>query len=211
MIAKDSGGQFEQAPAGAYMARCYKLVDLGTQITRFQDETKAARKVVISFELSGERMTGKYHPDSKGRLFSVQKWYTLSLGSKANLRADLESWRGRKFTDEERAGFALKKLLGAPCMLNLVQDGEYTNIAAISAVPKGTVVPKQENQSVYFSLEKDEFDAGVLKSLPEKTQEKIKASPEYQHLVNPEPDERDDAGSEEGRPDDADESSSVPF
>jgi hypothetical protein len=68
-----------------------------------------------------------------GKPFTVSKFYTASLGEKANLRADLKNWRGRDFTDEELAGFEAKNILGKPCMLSVVEtesEGKtYSNIA----------------------------------------------------------------------------------
>ena len=54
----DSGGkEFEQAPAGTHVARCIKLIDLGTQFGEYQGKPTSARKVVVSWELPNEIMT----------------------------------------------------------------------------------------------------------------------------------------------------------
>jgi hypothetical protein len=49
----------------------------------------------------------------------IAKQFTLSLNEKANLRADLASWRGRDFTPEEIRGFDLKNILGHWAMISV--------------------------------------------------------------------------------------------
>ena len=48
--------------------------------------------------------------ETHGRRFDVARVYTLCLHERAALRKDLESWRGRKFTEQELDGFDLEKL-----------------------------------------------------------------------------------------------------
>jgi hypothetical protein len=50
-----------------------------------------------------------------GRPFAMFKNYTLSWSEKANLRLDLQSWRGKPFTQEEMRRFDLETILGAWC------------------------------------------------------------------------------------------------
>ena len=84
-----------------------------------------------------------------GKPFLVGKTYTLSLHKKSSLRPDLESWRGRPFTEVEAEGFDLEKLLGANCQLNLMhtsKDGEtYTNVQAIVPAHKEMMPLKPED------------------------------------------------------------------
>jgi hypothetical protein len=82
-----------------------------------------------------------------GRPFIVQKRYTASLNEKATLRKELESWRGRPFTQEELDAFDLDKLIGANCQLNIqhvTKEGKlYANV--VSIVPLGKNMPKMES------------------------------------------------------------------
>jgi hypothetical protein len=176
------GGQFENPPSGTHVARCIKLIDLGTQPVTFNNETKYQRKVVVTWELPETLMEGLYKPEFKGKPFAVSRRYTQSLDHRSALRRDMESWRGRQFTKEELAVFDPKGILGKPCMVNLVEEGEHLNVAGISPMPKTMQCPKQINPSVYLSLERGEFDAAVFASLPDKVKEKIVASPEYKAL-----------------------------
>lgn len=176
------GQQFENPPTGSHIARCYAVIDLGTQQHSWQGETWGSRDVRISFEMPHELMTGKYNPDVKGKPFSVHLTVKQSLHVKAKLRPLLEGWRGRKFTKEELAGFDPKKLVGLPCRLALVENGEYVNVSSVSPLGKGEVCPKQINPSVYLSLNDGEFDQAAFAGLHEKTKEKIAKCAEYAAL-----------------------------
>lgn len=180
---KESGTQFEKAPSGSHVARCYALVDLGTQPQRpFQGEERPpARMVRISFELPTEKMLGTFDEKAKGRPFSVHVTLKQSLHPKANLRRYLEGWRGKKFTPETIATFDPKKLIGLPCRLALVENGDYINVDSISPLGKDDVkkMPKAVNAPVFLSLEPEEFEQEMFNQLSEKTRAKIAASPEY--------------------------------
>lgn len=178
---KDSGGgDFEQAPAGTHVARCVRLIDIGTQFGEYQGKPNAARKVVVAWELPNERIT---EGQDVGKPFLVNKWYTASLGEKANLRRDLVNWRGREFNDDELKGFEAKKILGTTCMLALTPNEKgKIRVTGVMKLPKGTEAPKQVNPSIYFSLERDEFSEATFKSLAEFWQNEIKKSPEWADL-----------------------------
>lgn len=178
-----SNGNFEQAPIGSHMARCVRLTDLGTQESEYQGAKSTRRQLVLSFELPDEPMTTG---ESAGKPFLISKFYTASIGEKANLRHDLISWRGRDFTKEELDGFELQNILGKPCMLSIVKNDKGKSvISTISGVPKGVTVSPQINETIYFSL--DEFDNAVFSKLGNKMQEMIKRSPEYRLLQSRSP------------------------
>lgn len=206
------GAKFENAPTGSHIARCIGLVDLGTQHHKgFQGQPDwASRDVRITFELPATMMTGIYHPESKGKPFGASITVKQSLHTAAKLRKLLKGWRGRDFTKEELAAFDLKDILGKPCLLNLVENGDYVNIDSIAALPKGTKVPKQVNPTTYFSLAPDEFDVNAFGNLHEKTQEKIKASPEYAALFSGEQ-QPEYTGEEPDGPPPQHEDSDIPF
>src|SRR5262245_51935946 len=110
---KPTGGDFTPPPAGTHAAICYRLVDLGTQMGEYKGQPKEQHKIVVSWELVDENM-------DDGKPFSIHQRYTFSLHEKAKLRADLESWRGRTFTEEELNAFDLENLLGKPCLVSIV-------------------------------------------------------------------------------------------
>lgn len=192
LIAKNTGGDYELAPEGMAVARCYRIIDLGTQSVIYKDAEKSAHKISISWEMPEELM-------KDGRPFSIFQQFTLSLHKKSTLRPVLESWRGRKFTDEEAEGFDITKLLGVPCFINIVHvkagDTIYANIAAITPLLKGTTCPPAVNTPVLFNLDRESFDQKVYDSFSEKLKEKIAASPEYNALHS---DVNEQAQGEEG-------------
>lgn len=176
MIAKDSGGgSFEQAPVGTHVARCHKLIDLGTTLQEFQGEAKKRHQIIIGWELPNELMTtGEF----AGQPFTTSAFYTLSLHEKANLRHILKNWRGRDFTEAELAGFDLKTILGATCMLSITQNEKgRAEVGAVMALPKGTTVPAAVNPPTYFSF--DEFDQSVFDSFSDKMRALIGKADEY--------------------------------
>ena len=170
LMAKDSGGgDFEITPAGNHIGICYMVCDLGEQEVDWQGAKKVMRKVRFSWELPNELM-------KDGRPFSASKKYTLSLGDKANLRKDLESWRGRAFSDQELEGFELFNVVGKACMINVIHETAngktYANVASVAALPKGMPAPVMVNKKVMFSLN-DDNAVDVFNGLPEWLQKMI--------------------------------------
>ena len=170
------GGDFEQCPPGSFAARCYQIIDLGHQTFEWKVEAKVAPKVRITWELN-EMM-------QDGRPFSISREYTASIGDKANIRKDLEAWRGRPFSSEELRNFSLENVLGAPCLLGVVhkpsKDGSkvYANVGSIMALPKGMPSPELVNPAVKFDI--GEFDQNIFNSLSSYVQKKILMSKELE-------------------------------
>lgn len=177
----NGGGDFEQPPVGTHSARCIKIIDIGTQRSEYQGKAIIKRQCIVGWELPTELMT---EGDLAGKPFVVSKFYTASLNEKANLRKDLENWRGKAFTEQELMGFDSKNILGKPCMLSLtMNDKNKVRVTGVMALPKGLSVPNQINPSVYFSL--DEFDRKVFEGLSDGYKKLIQTSPEYQQIQNP--------------------------
>lgn len=175
------GGDFEQPPVGTHVARCIKIIDIGTQRGEYQGKATLRRQCIIGWELPNELMS---EGDHAGKPFTVSRFYTASLGEKANLRKDLENWRGRQFTDEELNGFESKNILGKPCMLSITENDKHrVRVTGVMALPKGTPVPNQINPLTYFSL--DEFSQEAFDKLSEGIKKLIQVSPEYQQATSP--------------------------
>jgi hypothetical protein len=179
MKVSDKGGSdFQTVDSGNYVARCYKLIDLGTQYGEYEGKPTSARKVVIGWEFPTELM-------DDGKPFVTSAFYTMSIGEKAKLRSILKDWRGRDFTPEELCSFELKTILGTPCMLNMVANKKGKIVpGSVSAMPKGMKCDNQINPSVYFSLDEDEFQPEVFDTLSDWFKAEIKKSPEYQALMD---------------------------
>lgn len=177
------GGDFEQPPVGTHIARCVKVIDIGTQKGEWKGNAIFRRQCIIGWELPLALIS---EGDWAGKPFAVSRFYTASLSEKANLRKDLENWRGKSFTAEELNGFDSKNILGKPCLLSLTEnDKKKVRVTGIMAVPKGTQVPDQVNPPVFFSLEKADFNQETFDALSEGYKKLIMVSPEYQDLKNP--------------------------
>ena len=183
MIVKSTGTVSDPCPAGNHVARCIGLIDLGTQEESYQGKPKQQRKILVKWETPLE--TKVFKVENGEQPYVISKEYTMSLGEKANLKKDLESWRGRAFTEQELAGFDLKTILGAPCLVNVIHnDNGYAKITSVSPLPKGTTCPTAVNKFQYFSLE--EFDKAMFDSMSDLWKKKIESSPEYKSLGSPE-------------------------
>lgn len=179
--------QFQIAPAGTHLARLYRIIDLGTQMRDYEGKVTMSRKAKFFWELHGEDAAGKPLLTTEGKPLIQSKEYTLSLGEKANLRRDLEAWRGKAFSEDELKGFDIKTVLGQFCMINISHrekgDVTYADLKGVSAVPaiyKKAGLPEGINPVVLFSL--DNFDQQLFDSLSENIKDTIRKSPEYRAL-----------------------------
>lgn len=177
-------GDFELVPAGVYLARCYQMIDLGTQkVVSKQFGTKSVRQVMLYWEILQDDDGKDVFMEDGKRVFSISKTYTLSMHKKAGLRKDLDSWRGEPFTDAEADGFDITKLLGVFCKLQVVHnksgDRVFANVNSIMTTKKKA---KGVSALVGFSVEDPEMD--VYESLPEWLQNKIADSKEWADDTN---------------------------
>ncbi len=170
LMAKDTGGgDFVLAPQGNHVARCYQVIDLGMQKGSYKGVDNIKHQVFINWELPNTLM-------EDGQPFSIAGWYTVSLNEAANLRAHLESWRGKAFTKDELGGFELENVIGVPCMINVVHNTNdagsvRAKISAITPMPEEFECPAAVNAPVgYFIATHDE---AVFQSLPEWMHKKI--------------------------------------
>lgn len=183
MLWKSNGTDYEQAPLGTHVARCVRLIDIGTQGSEYEGKKSSRRQVVVSWELCEELMT---EGDFAGQPFLMSKFFTQSLNEKAKLRQWLITWRGRDFTPEELEGFDAKNILGVPCLIS-VTASETTGKSIVSGVmklTKGIKPPAQITPTTFFSLEPGEFDRAVFEGLPDGFKRMVETSPEYQELSN---------------------------
>lgn len=138
IIAKDTGGGggFTQAPGGVHAAVCCDVVDMGVLEVTYSNKTKKQHKIRVVWQIEQAMEDGKP--------FIVQKRYTLSLHEKASLRADLESWRSKPFTEDELHGFDVETVIGAAALLNVVPEMKngtvYSNVKSIMKLPKNFTV-----------------------------------------------------------------------
>ena len=183
IIAKSSGSNYPKqvTPAGSHVARCYGMIEVGTEESEYKGEKKVGHKVIVDFELPLE--TAVFREGEPEKPFVISKEYNLSFHEKATLRLHLEAWRGATFTDEEAKNFDITRLVGKACMLNITHkksaDGTktYANINSISPIPKGLTCPDQVNPTRILSY--SDWNQEVFMGLPEWLAKKITATPEF--------------------------------
>lgn len=177
IIATAKSGNYTPISSGAHLAACISIVDLGEQLNDFNG--KMQRRVMLTWEVPDDTISTE-----EGEVPRViSKEYTTSLSDKATLRAHLEAWRGRKFTDTELAGFDLKNVLGKACQINVIHNEKgYANINGVMAVPKGMPAPALYHELLYFDLT-DPACLGQMDKLPAWVQDKIKKSVTYKELA----------------------------
>jgi hypothetical protein len=138
MVKAPKGGDFVPAPEGLHRAVCVDVWEPWTEENpRFpgkDGKPKVQTKTRLVFLLDAQM------PD--GRPFEIAPKYTLSLHEKSSLRRDLESWRGRAFTDEECEGFDLETVIGVNCQIQVIhkkgsQGGTFANVAGIMPLARG--------------------------------------------------------------------------
>jgi hypothetical protein len=185
---KPEGGNFIQVEPGTYVARCYLMIQIGTIEIEYKGEKKKQHKVAVTWELPTE--TAIFHEERGPEPFVVSKKYTLSMHEKSNLRKDLESWRGKGYTDEEAKHFDITKLLGQPCLLSVIQQPRpddptktYTAISSISRMMKGQDCPPQVNPTKVLSY--DNFNWELFESLSDYMKDMIRKSDEFKRLQEP--------------------------
>lgn len=173
-IARDTGGgEFKMVPAGAHLAVCDQVIDLGIQDG---GQYEPRQKIYLRWQIPGERVEWEKDGRTMEGPAVIGRTFSLSLSEKSNLRPVLESWRGRPFTAQELRGFDIKNVLGAPCMVQVthetLRDGkQFAKVAAIMSIPKGTAKPQIEGEALYYDTE--DPDPAILGKLSKWIREKV--------------------------------------
>lgn len=151
IVATQGTNEFPKVPTGVHNARCVRVIDLGTQRNDYGGNITYKRQVLIIWEV----------PDQMANdvPMTISKFYTLSLHEKSNLGMDLVSWRGRPFTEQEKQGFDITKLIGIPCQINVMHnDSGKEKISSVMPLGKDTKIHEQHHESISFSI--DDFQKG---------------------------------------------------
>jgi len=175
MLAKEKSTGSTPVDEGTYVARCFRIADVGTQHGEYQGRATERRQIIVSWELPTELLE---EGEWAGKPKAVHSFYTLSLHKKANLRHDLENWRGRAFTAEELEGFEVGTILGASCLVTITHtESGRAKVSGVTALPKGMEVPPAVNDEIFFDLDKgwDHLD-DLPNSLPSRNHTPISAS-----------------------------------
>jgi hypothetical protein len=180
LTARDPGGtSYEPVPEGVFQAVCYGIYDLGTQYNERWNKT--AHRVIITWETPENRIELEKDGKTVNLPRAISREYTLSLHQKAQLRKDLENWRGRTFTKEELAGFDLQNILKANCMIQIIHtkkdDKTYANVSAIMPLMKQISRLQPENSVKFFSFE--DADPRIPEDTPQWIIDKIQDAKEW--------------------------------
>lgn len=184
LVARNDGGEFELPPEDTMLAVCVAVIDLGNQENKFFN--KVHRQVLIMWELPEEMA-------KNGKPHTVQKFYNLSLHENANLRKDLEAWRGKAFAEKEiEEGFQMRNLLGKWCYLSVVHKQRSTSagaktraeISSIAKLRKSDTEKTQDyeikTEPLYFDF--NSFNWETFKTIPGWIQQIMKNSLEMKQV-----------------------------
>ena len=175
-------------PEGLHPAVCSMVIDCGVWERTGKFGTKQIHELYLRWILPNCII-----PDGEyaGQPAAVGNRYNFSMFKKANLRKDLETWRGKPFSDSEADSFDIEKVLGGTCNLQLyTSDAGYTNIQLITPY-RGPRLPAPEAPVVF-----DTSTPGIFDQLPEWVQKKINLpseealadQSEYADVVDGQPD-----------------------
>lgn len=184
-----SGAPKTPAPAGTHLARCVRVIDLGTQNDTFNGKPKQSEKVMLCWELPT-----KLHvfDEEKGpEPYLLSKEYTWFLGDSSNLTKDLTSWKGEKMSEAVKKTFKITNLIGKTCLLGVAHkqkegdDRVFANVTSILPMVEGMECPKQVTESIIYDVRQGR-DATFAK-LPAWIQKKIEACENWKTRSAPEP------------------------
>lgn len=179
---------FEQPQTGMVSAVCINVVDGRYVKTTYMGQDKGhQRKIFILWEIAQRIKEGQF----AGQHMVIAKEYTFAVGDKANLRIDLESWRGKKFEERKNSDgtvslltekkdnekivkvpFAVDMLIDANCILYLEDVGKSRPFI------KPTKVMKFDSK---YTPVKREYDINYIPNwLAKKIEERPLSNPDIQ-------------------------------
>lgn len=167
----------ELLPIDNYMARCCKVIHVGTTEYEKNETTYENNKAVLFFEIIGA---------AEPTLVSEE--VILDTNKDSKFRKLLNNWRGLDLTDEEAEAFDITVLAGKPCMVNIGHetikyDGgvfDKERILSISKMPSSIKCP--EGKQPVAVLDYDNWQDAVFTELPSYIKKKITGSKEYKTL-----------------------------
>ena len=181
IIASSASKTMQTIPAGTHVARCVGMIHIGTIPNTFNGESKLQNRVWVTWETPDETIEFKEGEGKKP--YWISREYTLSMHEKSKLREHVEGWRGKGLNETQARSFDIEKLLGQPCLLNIIHnDKGYANINGIASLPKGMSCSEQVSETRVLTY--DNFNKEIFESLPQFLKDKMKESLEYRALSN---------------------------
>lgn len=178
-----AGEEFKkQLPTeGMVNAKCYAVIDLGSQENEWKWVKKLQRQIQVSFETDQMWEFG-----DKGTFpLSVHKTYSFFITDSSNLTKDLTSWLDN-FVNTKEQPFNVFDLVGKSAELMVLHHTSKAGklSAKIMAIKPWKKEWELINPEVMLSL--DSFNEDEFLKLPEWLREKIQKTQEYAKIINPE-------------------------
>jgi hypothetical protein len=173
----------EIVPQGTHIARCIRLIHIGTIPETYMGEARMINKIRLTFEFPEELRVWKEGEDAKPMVHDQE--YTLSMGGKSNLRKVVEGMIGTTLLDDEAFAFNHEDLVGMACLLSIkhktsAKGNTRAEIASASPLMKGQVAKEAFNTTTILTYEK--WDEEKFNKLPKFLQDKIRSSSQYKVL-----------------------------
>lgn len=173
--------EYPKPEPGLHNAVCSNIFDIGVQKSNYNNIIQFKNQIIICWELEARQVNEDL---SGGQRFRIYKTYNLSQGKtiteKSKLKMDLETWRGKAFTDKELEGFNLSVLIGVPCTLNLIENKSktngktYLNIASLSKkMPSVQALTPETDRTIIPQWIKDKIEEGKRNINSQNTQPEI--------------------------------------
>ena len=178
-------------PPGVYVARCYRVVYLGTRDTGFKTETGAPNiqnQLFFTFEIPS--LMAEFNGEQKPLVISSPdinfKFYVADKpGARVpTLNTYIEALLGRQITKEDEKTLSISSLNGNACLIKVVDNKGYPKIETVMPMLQGMECPPRINFPSIFDW-RENFSKEVLEKFPEFIRKKIYAAYEYQPLLNP--------------------------
>jgi hypothetical protein len=174
----------EPIESGQYDARCYGIVELGhvTKFNKFKEIEERINEIVIMFEIPELMFTWERDGKEVTTPKSMYPRFKVSMHEKSKLRQFISAWFNKPFPDDESAyNFDFSKLIGHCATLNVIQNGDFTNIQTIGPLHKSVKLDKQFNESINFGI--DDLQSPVYETLYPWIKKRIMESEEYTALA----------------------------
>jgi hypothetical protein len=167
-----------------YPARLVQVVDLGVQPRSYKGEEKDPQPMILlTYELVGEFLVDESGEPDPGKPRWVSESFPL-YGLKAEKAKSNQ--RLAVLDPQGVVGGNFAKLLGTPCMINIVQQAGKKDPTAIYAKIDALAVMRAKDRIGLADLvneprvlDLDEPNKAVFDELPEWVQEKIRTSIEF--------------------------------
>jgi hypothetical protein len=189
IVSQKSNSDFPIIEAGPYAGRCYMVVDIGTHDAEYKGKKYKRRIVQIGWEFPEEQRDfgkGKMEP------VVVSQKYTLTFGTQSKpskLRTDLQSWRGRPFTQEELDKFKLDEhIVGVPATVTIShvekfdKSGMLAVVSGLGKIMKGITCPPAILKPLIYEI--NQGVGGQFNELPKWMQDAIRNSDEWKGAIS---------------------------